>query len=201
MSTALLESLSKIDNIKSNIICWLEHILYTDITMPDGVVFKLSELSHSDRINEFEFDFNMNEFDTSSVPSRVSDFDILVNSDLKTIKGVMNGKMDLFFRVKKKFYVLDWKSNFLGFTLEDYTPKNVAEAMADSNYHLQYLIYTMASRLYLKNRINDFDYDKHFGGVVYLFLRGVRNNAGNGIFVSKPKASLIDSLQGLVYKI
>jgi len=107
--------------------------------------------------------------------------------------------MDLFFRYKGKYYILDWKSNFLGFTISDYQTENVEEAMTDSNYHLQYLIYTMALRLYLKNRIPDFNYDDHFGGVVYLFLRGMRTGSNNGIFRIIPAVSVLNNMEALIH--
>ena len=189
-----------LENLKSNIKIWLGHILNAEIRMPDDVTLKLSEVKHVDRINELEFDFNMNEFDAISVANVVGETEVRINTELFKIKGVMNGKMDLFFRHNGKYYILDWKSNFLGFTLDDYQKTNVEEAMTDSNYHLQYLIYTMASRLYLKNRIPDFNYDIHFGGVVYLFLRGIRNveNSG-GIFTEKPTVEVLDRLENLIH--
>jgi len=167
--------------------------------MPDDVTIKLSDVKPEDRINELEFDFNMKDFEVMEVANYVGETEVRINSDLSKIKGVMNGKMDLFFRHKGKYYILDWKSNFLGFTLDDYQKANVEEAMTDSNYHLQYLIYTMASRLYLKNRIPDFNYNKHFGGVVYLFLRGMRNESKNGMFVKKPSEDILDRLEKLIH--
>ena len=71
--------------------------------------------------------------------------------------------------------------------------------MTDNNYHLQYLIYTMASRLYLRNRIPDFNYKKHFGGVVYLFLRGMRTGSNNGIFRNIPAESVLDNMEALIH--
>ena len=193
-------NIENLDKLKFNLKIWIDHILNTEITMPDGEKLQLCNVHHKDRINELEFDFNMNEFDAISVANVVGETEVRINTELFKIKGVMNGKMDLFFRHNGKYYILDWKSNFLGFTLDDYQKANVEEAMTDSNYHLQYLIYTMASRLYLKNRIPDFNYDDHFGGVVYLFLRGIRNveNSG-GIFTEKPTVEVLDRLENLIH--
>jgi exodeoxyribonuclease V beta subunit len=83
--------------------------------------------------------------------------------------------------------------------LDDYKNSNVEEAMNDNNYHLQYLIYTMASRLYLKNRISDFDYNKQFGGVIYLFLRGIRTGSENGIFTRVPSETILDNIENLIH--
>ena len=188
-----------LENLKLNIKIWLDHILNAEIKMPDDVTLKLCEVKHEDRINELEFDFNMNEFDVISVANVVGETEVRINTELSKIKGVMNGKMDLFFRYNGKYYILDWKSNFLGFTIDDYKNDNVEEAMTDNNYHLQYLIYTMASRLYLRNRIQNFDYSKQFGGVVYLFLRGIRTDSDNGIFKRIPSESILDNMETLIH--
>lgn len=188
-----------LDNLKSNIKIWIGHILNTVITMPDGENLKLSDVEQKDRINELEFDFNMNEFEVKEIAEKVVETEVRINTELDKIKGVMNGKMDLFFRHNSKYYILDWKSNFLGFTLDDYQNSNVEEAMTDNNYHLQYLIYTMASRLYLRNRISDFDYNKQFGGVIYLFLRGIRTGSENGIFTRVPSETILDNIENLIH--
>jgi exodeoxyribonuclease V beta subunit len=70
--------------------------------------------------------------------------------------------------------------------------------MKDNNYHLQYLIYTVAVKRYLKNRIADFDYKKHFGGVFYLFLRGVRKNKSSGVFYHLPEEELINKIDAVL---
>ena len=93
----------------------------------------------------------------------------------------------MFFEHENKFYVLDWKSNYLGDTLEDYTSEKLNDAMNQNNYHLQYLIYTMAAKKYIKSRQSNFYYDKDFGGVIYLFLRGMRADSQTGIFTHKPE--------------
>jgi len=61
--------------------------------------------------------------------------------------------------------------------------------MKENNYHLQHLIYTAAVDLFLKSRIPDYDFAKHFGGVIYVFLRGTRKGSANGIFTTRPKAA------------
>jgi exodeoxyribonuclease V beta subunit len=70
--------------------------------------------------------------------------------------------------------------------------------MYENNYNLQYLIYTVALTKYLKLRKPDFDYDTHFGGVIYLFLRGVRAGGASGIYYTKPDEQLIDEIKNLI---
>src|SRR5690606_23081407 len=114
------------------------------------------------------------------------------------LEGIMNGKIDLFFQHEGLFYIVDWKSNFLGDSLESYSKKDLEITMADNNYNLQYLIYTVAVKKYLESRLPNFNYEDHFGGVVYVFIRGVRQDTGNGIFVTKPELSKIEELEKLL---
>ena len=82
---------------------------------------------------------------------------------------------------KAQYYILDWKSNHLGNDAENYDLAGMEAAMAGSNYHLQYMIYTVALKRWLEKRIAGFDFDTHFGGVIYVFLRGVRDDRQTGI--------------------
>ncbi len=93
---------------------------------------------------------------------------------------------------------MDWKSNYLGDTLEDYAHDKLNDAMNENNYHLQYLIYTLAAKKYLTTRIKDFEYEKHFGGVMYLFLRGVRKDTSYGVFLKRPTEDSIGKLENIL---
>ena len=110
----------------------------------------------------------------------------------------MNGKIDLFFEHQGKYFVLDWKSNYLGDNLENYGPAALNQAMNESNYHLQYLIYCLASKKYLQSRLLLFNYETDFGGVIYLFVRGVREDSSSGIFVAKPSLQKMDMLERIL---
>jgi exodeoxyribonuclease V beta subunit len=90
--------------------------------------------------------------------------------------------------------VLDWKSNFLGDAVSDYEKRSLQLAMNENNYHLQYLIYSLAIKKYLESRLPNFKYKYQFGGVIYLFVRGMRSDLQTGIFTAKPDISVIGSL-------
>ena len=65
--------------------------------------------------------------------------------------------------------------------------------MAEHRYDLQYQLYTLALHRYLRHRLPDYDYRRHFGGVIYLFLRGVdAAHPGNGIFTCLPEFELVE---------
>ena len=110
----------------------------------------------------------------------------------------MHGFIDLLFEYNGKFYILDWKSNHLGYTLDNYTTDKLEEAMTENNYHLQYIVYTIAVKRFLENKIKDFDYNKHFGGAYYLFLRGLRDSKNTGVYYNKPKKELIDKIENIL---
>ena len=175
----------------------MDHVLNTNIYLgPDQ--FLLSNISSDRRINELEFDFTVPVFKTADLRN-LSDERIEINvRDLQEIEGMMNGKVDLFFEYNGKYYILDWKSNYLGDSLPDYAADKLALAMNENNYHLQYLIYTLAVKKYLESRLPDFDYGSQFGGVIYLFLRGIRKGSDTGIFSYKPTPEKMEILEGIL---
>lgn len=90
------------------------------------------------------------------------------------IEGFLTGFIDLVFQHQGRYYLLDWKSNHLGYQPADYAPAPLAEAMNEHGYPLQALIYTLALHRLLARRLPDYDYARDFGGALYLFVRGVR---------------------------
>jgi exodeoxyribonuclease V beta subunit len=108
----------------------------------------------------------------------------------------MVGFIDLVYRHEGRYFVADYKSNHLGSKPGDYGRDNLQTAMIEHRYDLQYLIYTLALHRFLAIRIQDYDYDTHFGGVAYLFLRGMNPEyaPGTGVFASRPPLALIDRL-------
>ncbi|MEJ7767319.1 MAG: exodeoxyribonuclease V subunit beta [Chitinophagaceae bacterium] len=164
----------------------------------NGQTFRLSEILNNQRIHEFEFDFPVPEYNPADLNDLTSEgIEVRVSWD-KPLEGIMNGKLDLFFEFRGKYYILDWKSNYLGDKLPDYSPDALSHAMNQSNYHLQYLIYTLAAKKYLQSRLDKFDYEQHFGGVIYLFVRGVRNTGDTGIYVNRPTLQQLSSLEKII---
>ncbi|QAA80724.1 exodeoxyribonuclease V subunit beta [Aequorivita sp. H23M31] len=167
---------------------FLKQVLQTEITAGKEK-FKLSDIPHTELLHEMEFDFPMELFSIKSLEKLIENGVTVKNPEdfPQQIEGIMTGFVDLFFRHNGKFYVLDWKTNYLGPSLEDYNQEAVSQAMTDNNYHLQYLIYSYAVKLYLEHRLGDsFDYERDFGGAIYLFVRGMRNGQNTGIYFSKP---------------
>ncbi len=171
----------------------LKNVLSANIEI-DEEVFKLSDVNSYKCINELEFDFNVENFTPSNL-SQLSTDEVFIDAKSNgTLEGVMNGKIDLFFEHNNKYYVVDWKSNFLGDSVEDYEKPNLQLAMNENNYHLQYLIYSLAVKKYLESRVPNFNYKYQFGGVIYLFVRGMRADLQTGIFTAKPEIKTIGNL-------
>ncbi|MEP7081291.1 MAG: UvrD-helicase domain-containing protein, partial [Ginsengibacter sp.] len=180
-----------------NLLALIQNVLNAEIVTKD-FKFNLSEINFDKRIHELEFDFPVNEFDPQLL-SDLADEDVTVNvKKFSEMEGVMNGKIDMFFEYKGQYFVLDWKSTFLGDRLEDYNGEALSLGMNDHNYHLQYLIYSLAAKKYLESRLNSFDYQKDFGGVFYLFLRGMREGKTEGIFHTKPSLKAIEQMENLL---
>ena len=110
--------------------------------------------------------------------------------------GFIKGFIDLVFQFQGRFYLVDWKSNFLGARVEDYHRENLVRVMEDHCYPLQLNLYVLALHRYLKYRVPGYRYAEHFGGAYYLFLRGMDpgKEKGFGIYYELPEEGLIEAL-------
>lgn len=99
------------------------------------------------------------------------------------LQGMMHGFIDLIFEHDGKFYVADYKSTHLGNRFERYHPDALNRSNQQHLYDLQYLLYSLALHRYLQVSLPDYQPDVHFGGVYYLYLRGMspKNNNGEGV--------------------
>ena len=113
----------------------------------------------------------------------------------KPARGFIKGYIDLVFEADGAFFIVDWKSNWLGNSLEDYSPPRLQAIMSEKFYVLQYHLYTVALHLYLSRRQPGYDYDRHFGGICYLFVRGCDPERPElGVFRDRPPRQTIERL-------
>ncbi len=119
--------------------------------------------------------------------------------DFQQVQGMLKGFIDLVFEHEGRYYVLDYKSNHLGYTAADYSQDAMRHAMIEHRYDFQYQLYTLALHRLLSNRLPDYDYEKHMGGVFYLFLRGMKSGdtSRNGVCHCRPSLPLISQLDEL----
>jgi exodeoxyribonuclease V beta subunit len=109
---------------------------------------------------------------------------------------MFKGFIDLAFEHDGRYYVADYKSNWLGMDDAAYTRQAMEQSILDNRYDLQYVLYLLALHRQLKARLPDYDYDRHVGGALYIFLRGTRA-ASQGVYFTKPPRALIEQLDRL----
>lgn len=95
----------------------------------------------------------------------------------KAKQGYLKGVVDVFFEHQNKFYLIDWKTNWLGPSQEYYRQPNLEEAMKASDYHLQAKIYCEAFKKYL-SLFDQRPFKECFGGIYYYFVRGISPTTG-----------------------
>ena len=176
----------------------LQHIVHTKLQ--DGEkTFTLNEVGFPARIQEMEFDMPLTDVDLKRFPESLEEGKIPLRIRKEGgLTGILNGKIDLFFEHGGRFYLLDWKSNHLGNQAEAYHAAALATAMEEHNYYLQYYLYCLAACRYLRQRLPGFDYEKHFGGVYYLFVRGIRKDTNFGIYYHRPLLKDITNMEQIL---
>jgi exodeoxyribonuclease V beta subunit len=179
---------------------WLQAILQAPLN-DSGV--SLNQLTPQEKQVELEFYLPIeSDLQAAHLDKLVREYDPLSAGcqplNFKQVRGMLKGFIDLVFRWEGRYYLLDYKSNWLGEDSSAYTQQAMAAAMQSHRYDLQYQLYTLALHRYLRHRIPDYDYQTHFGGVIYLFLRGVESNGSSqGIFSTQPDVQLITKMDAL----
>jgi len=168
----------------------------------------LAQVPLTRRLTELEFSFPARAVDLARLRRLLQahgypDMPELAYGSAGLLDGYLKGFIDLVFEYGGRYWVLDWKSNFLGDRVTDYGPSPMAAAMAGHLYTLQALIYTLALHRYLRLRLPDYDYHRHIGGSVYLFIRGVRpdwvcEGRAAGVHADCPPFELIDAMDSLM---
>lgn len=165
---------------------------------------RLGELPTGRRLNELEFHLSAPSLSAAALNAELATLGYAVPPlAFGPLHGWLRGFIDLVFEHAGRWYVLDWKSNHLGFTPADYTPAACARAMAAQGYHLQALVYALALQRLLALRLPGYRHEAHFGGVAYVFVRGFRpgwtDDAGRpcGLHLDRPGAQTLQRLEAL----
>ncbi|MDX2171435.1 MAG: UvrD-helicase domain-containing protein [Deltaproteobacteria bacterium] len=124
----------------------------------------------------------------------------LARLPFRTLAGYLRGFIDLVFEHDGRWYVVDYKSNDLGARAADYAPASLSAAMAQHDYVLQAHLYAVAVHRYLRRRVRGYDYARDFGGIYYLFVRGMAPGRGpaTGVAFEHPSPQLIAALDALL---
>ena len=192
---------------------WLEELLATPLPLPHSLSLapspSLTEPSEGSQAAlcklesyqvELEFWFAAHQVQTRKLDELVSDHLLPGVSrpvlDADTLNGMLKGFIDLAFEHEGRFYVLDWKSNYLGSDDSAYTFDALRDAMLEKRYDLQAALYMLALHRLLKARLPDYDPHQHLGGSMTVFLRGSRTTA-RGVHAVPAPVALIEALDAL----
>lgn len=187
--------LDKHDLLQQGLNQWLNLALLPDSSL------SLSDLDTAHYQAEMEFLLGADNVDVMAVDALIQRHTfsgqlrprLLANQ----INGLLKGFIDLVFVHNGQYYVLDYKFNALGNSDADYTQPALDSAMLSKRYDLQAVLYLLALHRLLKTRLgDDYEYDNHVGGYVYLFLRGAQSATAGRMFAKPPKI-LIESLDAL----
>lgn len=180
------------------LIDWLQDILNKKLTGD----FCLSQLLPIHCVKEMEFYMTCNDLIKGPLNQLLINHQYQkqgIELNFDKLNGYMKGFIDLVFEYDGRYYVADYKSNFLGSDNMAYHRDCCEQAMFDHHYYLQLLIYSLALHRYLKQYLSGYSYVDHFGGAYYLFIRGMASSdpQPNGIYFHRPEAEVIDQLEGL----
>ncbi|MGI9839508.1 exodeoxyribonuclease V subunit beta [Vibrio parahaemolyticus] len=181
----------------------LQQLIDTVLATPlDGKSLLLNQKAPSQRLVEMEFLLPIEVLSAPALNRVIQRHDPLSakagDLGFQTVQGMLKGFIDLVFEHQGKYYVLDWKSNHLGDDVTHYHGEALKSAMADHRYDLQYQIYALALHRFLRSRLANYDYEQHFGGVYYLFLRGMDGQSDHGIFAAKPTLDFLQEMDRLI---
>ncbi|RAU49697.1 MULTISPECIES: exodeoxyribonuclease V subunit beta [unclassified Pseudomonas] len=181
---------------------WLAHLLNMPLRLGTDVLpIALSQLDQPNQYRvEMEFWFACSKVDVAQMDALVRRYTHggapRAAAETVSLNGMFKGFIDLTFEHQGRYYVADYKSNWLGADDEAYTPAAMESAILESRYDLQYVLYLLALHRQLKARLAGYDYDRHMGGAVYLFVRGSRS-ASRGAWFTRPPRELIENLDRL----
>ena len=142
------------------------------VALPEGV--RLCDVPADERRPEIEFQFALRPTQVDALLQLLHAHGVVRERHgfglRQRLEGLMTGLIDLTYRHDGRWYVLDYKSN----RLPAYDSAHLQRAMAHSEYDLQALIYTLALHRWLRFRLGGaYDYARDFGGIRYLFCRGL----------------------------
>lgn len=189
------------------LIGWIEEVLHTPLLASDQ---PLRSIDASQRFAELEFNMGLSErFKAQDInrlfqqylPNETDKHVNLVPQNKAHLYRYLRGEIDLVYEHAGKYYVVDYKSNFLGNSLSDYDETTLKQAMSKAGYWLQAAIYQVALHRFLSMRINDYagNEDKYLGAVEYVFLRGVYDPASQ-LAIEAEEANTLDGSNSMKHK-
>ncbi len=175
----------------------IDHLLYQCVGTPLSAtdnLFSLMNIADNQCLKEMPFYLSMSAFNTRKLNEILLHQPTFQTLTYKQLHGFLTGFIDLICEYDNRFYVMDYKTN----SLANYGSQSLIQAMREHNYGLQYWIYAVVLHRYLQHRLPNYRYQDHFGGVRYLFVRGMQSETPmSGVFEDKPDLNIIKSLSAL----
>ncbi len=198
-----VRSTEQIPHLTGMVARMLANVMST--TLADGIV--LGTVARDRRLAELEFSLPAPRVTAKALNAELRSLGYEVpRLAFRDLEGYLKGFIDLVFEHGGRYYLLDWKSNHLGYAAADYGPAPIQRAMIEHSYHLQYLLYALALDRFLGHRLPGYRHATQFGGVLYLFVRGVRpdwvnaDGTASGVFHHRPTAATLARLEALFAK-
>lgn len=180
---------------------WIKIVINTKL---DGKNLCLANLLPSRKKSVLEFYLPINKIiekkDIDKICIRYNSLlEIFPLLNFSEINKMLTGFIDLVFLWNNKYYILDYKFNYLGDNSKFYNKESIAKEISLHRYDLQYKLYALALYRYLRYRLKYYDYQKQFGGIYCLFLRGIdEKKPDNGIYFCRPNINLIEEIDQLL---
>ena len=172
----------------------INELLYQTVSTvlsADDEDFYLANIKESACLKEMPFYLKLADFSTENVNFLLQDEPTVQALSFKQMQGYLTGFIDLICEYKGRYFVMDYKSN----ALANYKEESLIEAMREHNYGLQYWIYSVVLHCYLKKRLENYQFSEHFGGVRYLFVRGMQQDTPmSGVFSALPDEQMLEEL-------
>ncbi|NOS75109.1 MAG: exodeoxyribonuclease V subunit beta [Methyloglobulus sp.] len=175
----------------------IDNILHKTVTTPLSATetqFCLMNVPTNQCLKEMPFYLSLPSFSTQKINDILGNKPTFQRLTHRQMSGFLTGFIDLICEYDGRYYVMDYKTN----SLPNYRTDTLTHAMREHNYGLQYWLYGIVLHGYLKNRLVNYSFANHFGGVRYLFVRGMKPEiAMSGVFEDSPDLLTIESLAAL----
>lgn len=177
----------------------LDDLLAATVSTPltENGGFRLLDLPAERCIKEMPFYLSLVEpIDTVRINRLLAGCPAFQALAAKRLNGYLTGFIDLVCELGGQYYLLDYKTN----TLADYGPDALTQAMREHNYGLQYWLYSVVLDRYLRLRLPDYNFQRHFGGIKYLFVRGMRpDQPGRAVYADRPDRETLHALAAIFF--
>jgi exodeoxyribonuclease V beta subunit len=176
---------------------WLMQIIHYPMRLSQQTV-KLADIAQQQLWAEMDFHLPLSSLKTPQLDALVSQMILpaLPRAALgyQALGGMLKGFMDLVFEHQGQYFVLDYKSN----KLSSYDTQSLNTSMLAERYDVQAALYIVALHRLLGVRLSDYDYDRHIGGAVYIYLRGVDQQDTSSVWFAKPDRHYVEALDALL---